>query len=176
MEAKVRSVEVSQHGLPRHRRGPFWAGSFRFPLGTNKEPEMALLLFVILEMMPPVCEPSVHARYLSGVKIKSACHWQTECRPHACVPTGPPVVSSACPLPQHRPCSNIPSVSIMPTVFAVCPVPLPRREPSILNAGHHQPHCHSCRYTGQLLGNAACVALRPYSLCSGGSRPTGSPE
>lgn len=44
------------------------------PLGTNKEPEMTLLLFVIMEMMPPVCEPSVYARYLSGVKIRSACH------------------------------------------------------------------------------------------------------
>lgn len=105
--------------LPRHRKGlqiPHLIGPC---LGANKEPEMALLLFVIMEIMPPVWEPSVPTRRLSEVRIRSAHRWQAECRPHACVLTGPLRVFSTCPFPQHGPCSNTPAGSVIPTLHAV---------------------------------------------------------
>lgn len=76
---------------------------------------MTLLLFVIMEMVPPVLESSVHTRHLSGVRNGSTCRWQAECHPQVCIPTGPLMGFSTCIFPQY--------VSVVPTlcdVFGLC--------------------------------------------------------
>lgn len=103
-------------------------------LGADEEPEVALFLFVMMEVMLPEWESSVHTGHLSGAPItgsQGAVHMCPTPRGFLCTPLSP-----VQPLLQHT-CW----VYDAHCLCCIWPVPAPRREQSIHGAGHHQPHC-----------------------------------
>lgn len=103
-------------------------------LGTDEEPEVALFLFVMMEVMLPEWEPSVHTGHLSGAPItgsQGAVHMCPTPRGFLCTPLSPvqPLLQHTCWVYDAR------------CLCCIWPVPAPRREQSIHGAGHHQPHC-----------------------------------
>ena len=111
---------------------------------------MALLLFVMMEMMLPWWEPSAHTGHGTVVRVSCAHHWQPECRPH--VP--PPATLGSFLCTRLPPARNLLQHSCW-----VWPMLSPRREQSTHGAGNPQPPCPALRVFRTALGGCYLCGL-----------------